>query len=104
MNRVHRIVLAALVLGACAPKGETASEGSTSDSTAAYAMDSTAAAAMMTMPGSTLRDSLTKVDSTAKAAKTPAKQTGIVGRDSAFGPTFIVDSTGKMVPIPTKKP
>ena len=104
MNRFHRIAIAALVLGACAPKGESASEGSARDSTAASAMDSTTAAAAMLTPAPALIDSATKTTATSKAAKTPAKQTDIVGRDSAFGPTFIVDSTGKMVPIPTKKP
>lgn len=96
MNRTHRIALVALVLGACAPKGETASEGSASDSTAV--------APVLTSPASAITDSATKANATTKAGTTPAKPSGIVGRDSAFGPSFIVDSTGKMVPIPAKKP
>jgi hypothetical protein len=40
-------------------------------------------------------------DSTPPAPKAPAPH---VGRDSAFGPTFTVDSTGKVTPIVKKKP
>ena len=107
MNHFHRLALAALLLGGCAPKGESSSDGSARDSTAALAMDSTVAttaAPVMTSPAPALMDSATKASATTKAGTTPVKQSGVIGRDSAFGPSFIVDSTGKMVPIPTKKP
>ena len=59
---------------------------------------------MLTSPAAALTDSASKANVMTKAGTTSAKQTGIVGHDSAFGPSFIVDSTGKMVPIPAKKP
>lgn len=48
----------------------------------------------------------TKTD-TKTPAKTPAKATApstIIGRDSAFGPMGQIDASGKITPIPTKKP
>ena len=102
MNHFHRLALTALVLGACAPKGEAASEESARDSTSA--LDSTIAASVMSSPSAVLIDSASRAKALTKAGTISEKQSGIVGRDSAFGPTFIVDSTGKMVPIPKKKP
>lgn len=44
--------------------------------------------------------------STKTPAKASTKQPGtpLTGYDSAFGPTFTVDSTGKVTPIGKKKP
>ena len=113
MSRSFRIGLAALLIGACAPKGDaddgaaaTADSAAVSDSTGhggiAGASGTDSTGAMLGSPPVSLQDSATK--GTAAAKSTKSKTTGVIGRDSAFGPTFVVDSTGKMVRIPTKKP
>lgn len=103
----RRTLFAALVLAACAPKGEASNDGAAADSVAGdpapmVATDSGAASEVGTT-GAAVVDSATaaKVGTGAKAAKA---QPGVMGRDSAFGPTFVVDSTGKMIPIEKKKP
>lgn len=115
MSRPFRIGVATLllgVLGACAPKGD-ADDGAGTTAESAAATDSTglgtagapgadSVSAALRSPPVSLRDSASKTAAAAKSTK--SKGTDIVGRDSAFGPSFIVDSTGKMVPIPTKKP
>lgn len=63
-----------LVLGACGPRADLP-ESSGADS------------AMTMMPDSVLADS-----------------NRIIGHDSAFGPLFAVDSTGKLVDLPRKTP
>ncbi|MCL4213257.1 MAG: hypothetical protein KJZ74_05025 [Gemmatimonadales bacterium] len=103
----RRTLLAALVLAACAPKGEASNDGAAADSAAVdpapmVATDSGAAAPVGTT-GAAVVDSATaaKVGKGVQGMK--AQPTGM-GRDSAFGPTFVVDSTGKMIPIEKKKP
>jgi hypothetical protein len=68
----------------------------------ARAADSTATAADSTAADSTVRDSGT----TSAAPKAPAKTASdsIIGHDSAYGPIGMVDSTGKIVPLRTKRP
>ncbi len=45
-----------------------------------------------------------KTATTTKTSDGTTKASTIIGRDSAFGPTFTVDPTGKVTPIdPTKK-
>lgn len=104
MSRTSCLAAFALLIAACAPKGDgadAAADGGYADSIAMPSIDSLAAAAE-SLPGTPLA---TK-DSTGKAATmpksgAPAKVPG-VGRDSAFGPSFMVDSTGKLVPLPKK--
>ncbi len=84
-----------LIATACGPKGESEGSSATADTTRAAADSSTP-------PGTspTPADSVTGGETPSPAGTTaPA-----IGRDSAFGPKFIMDSTGKMVPVPTKRP
>lgn len=106
MSRTTCLAAFALLLAACAPKSEdgAAAEGGYADSMAVVPVDSATAtsdpAAMAgTVPASpaAVRDSATK---SGAAAKSPEA----MGRDSAFGPSFMVDSAGKLVPLPKKKP
>jgi hypothetical protein len=78
-----------------APSGETAGalDSATRDSLAPTT-DSAAPKATSVTPTTTDAKS-------AASAKAPSK---IIGRDSAFGPIGEVDASGKITPIPTKKP
>ena len=99
-----RLVLAALGTAtvACAPKPAPESAGA----------DTTAAPAAA-VPDTTTRDSLVR-DTAAAAASTTkdsvktsgTKSSPYIGHDSAYGPKFTIDSTGKITPIApaTKKP
>jgi hypothetical protein len=113
------ILMAAAALAACAPKGQEGAQG-TGDSTvspsaftdSATAQDSigpspsdsvagapSGAMALSGAGATMVRDSLGS-KSTGTAPRTDA----YIGRDSAFGPSFTVDSTGKVTPIaPVKK-
>ena len=96
----RRALLVALIAAAaCAPKGD-----------ADVSADSTAVA-LPAESAVTVRDSATGRDTAAAKSKgtspgttTPGTTTPIVGRDSAFGPTYMIDSTGKLIPIQKKKP
>lgn len=126
MLRPIALLLAAVILTACGPKGQQAGQG-TADSTAsasaftdsakvqdsigpspsaASSADSTAestsapgAVGLAGSSASQLRDS-----TVSKSASKAPRAEPYIGRDSAFGPTFTVDSTGKVTPIiPAKK-
>lgn len=112
MTRSLLLAPALLLLMACAPKGDSdaggaadsAGAGGYADSMAMPSIDSLAAAAE-SLPGTPMaaNDSAGKAASMTKTGA-PAKVPGTMGRDSAFGPSFMVDSNGKLVPIPKKKP
>lgn len=119
MLRPIIILIAAAALAACAPKGEEGAQG-TGDSTvspsaftdSAVAQDSIGPApsdpaaipplGTMVPSGAgatTVRDSVGS-----KSTGTTPRSGAYIGRDSAFGPSFTVDSTGKVTPIaPAKK-
>jgi hypothetical protein len=119
MLRSITMLTAVAALAACAPKGQEGARG-TGDSTvtpsaftdSATAQDSIGPASsdpaavppLGTMVPSgvgatTVRDSVG-----AKATGTAPRTGAYIGRDSAFGPSFTVDSTGKVTPIaPVKK-
>lgn len=44
------------------------------------------------------------VDTLADSTRRPPADSAYIGRDSAFGPLFAVDSTGKMVELPVRRP
>jgi hypothetical protein len=103
LRRTARFVaLAGLVVGAtaCGPKG------SASDDEVA---DSTAVSDSVTIPDSTaprVDSSTSRVDSTAPKAPAPTSagaKAPTVGRDSAFGPKFLIDSAGNVTPVGAKK-
>ncbi len=87
--RRHRlpVLLLAFGLAAC-EKREVTPESSQ----AAAPEDSAMPASGDLLPTDSLKDS------TSAAAPT------YIGRDSAFGPLFAVDSTGKMVELPVRRP
>lgn len=96
-RRLAPLTLSLLV--ACSPRG--GSEG--------QAADSTAVAAPAPPPAATADSLAAKADSTGRAdtltkAKAAAPKAPVIGRDSAYGPRYMVDSTGKLVPIPQKRP
>lgn len=112
------LLSAVLVLTACGAKPKPAAETG-ADSAAALPAPS---GESPSPADSTPRDSVAPAkDSAAPAsapvtaapadAKSPGKTPGkatpppkIIGRDSAFGPMGQVDASGKITPIPTKKP
>lgn len=128
MNRPTVLVLAVIAVvtvAACGPKGQQAGQGTAdstatgnaftdsasardsigpalpADSVAAQAGGSTASMSPAGAGSSALRDS-----STSKSTGKSPRGGAYIGRDSAFGPTYTVDSTGKVTPIvpPKKKP
>lgn len=108
MLRQSLLVPAVVVLAACGPKGPQAGQVR-ADSTAAAVTDSAmssdssrlAPSADSVVPASTTTST---TSTTSKATSTATGVPQYIGRDSAFGPTFTVDSTGKVTPIiPAKK-
>lgn len=101
---VFLMLVAGLVGGAaaCGPRGSAAGDAAADSSAVADSVappDSLAARADSTA---------TDADSGSTKARAPAPTSAetkapTVGRDSAFGPKFVVDSTGKVTPIGTKK-
>ena len=122
MLRPVAFVFVVSVLTACGPKSQQAGQG-TADSTATGSAFTDSATAQDSIGPSPATDSTTSSagasgvmrpvgaiasqvrDSTAsKAASTAPRAEPYIGRDSAFGPTFTVDSAGKVTPIvPAKK-
>lgn len=99
MTARARLVAILVVATACSPKGR-AGEG-TGDSVAV----ATPAGAATDPKAGEIRDTTRRADSGAtKAPPVPPKVAPTMGRDSAFGPKFGVDSTGKITPLPPKKP
>jgi len=112
------LLSALLVLAACGSKPKSAAEKG-ADSAAALPAPSGESPVPV---DTTRRDSVVPskdsgvpasaaVQPAAADAKTPEKTPGkaaaptkIIGRDSAFGPMGQVDASGKITPIPTKKP
>jgi hypothetical protein len=80
---------ACLVAAACGPKGNAESGA---------AADSTAVTDSVARPDSSAQP---QRDSTAPASAGTKAPT--VGRDSAFGPKFVIDSTGRVTPIEGRK-
>jgi len=79
------------------------------------AADSTAAAAVMdsvridslrvdSLRADSLRRDSLRVDSTRAAAARAKSGPRIIGHDSAFGPLFAVDSLGRRVELPVRRP
>lgn len=97
--RTPRLALALpLVIAACGPRG--GADDASADSTATVETVDSVAVADSTRADSASADSTRRPVAPAPgAAKAP-----IIGRDSAFGPRYLVDSTGKLIPVPTKKP
>lgn len=107
MRRTGMLAMVVLVTGACG-KGSSG-HGGAADSTATLApvpagapVDSAGA-----LPGTVSDSSAVRSTPAMSAGPVRAPRTStdsIIGYDSAFGPRFTVDSTGKIVPIVKKKP
>jgi len=110
MLRRVTLVLAA-VLAACGPNGPRAEQTRADSSSATAAGESTVAADAAARSDSGRLARSAEAAPLAPSRATPPVPTGAtpgggqeLGRDSAFGPTFTVDSTGKVTPIvPVKK-
>jgi hypothetical protein len=114
--RFPMLLSAVFVLTACGSKPKPAAETG-ADSAAALPAPSGVSTAPV---DTTRRDSIAPAadsmapkpaavttSDTKAPAKTPGKATApstIIGRDSAFPPMGQVDASGKITPIPTKKP
>jgi hypothetical protein len=93
MRHSGGLVMVVLVTVACG-RGSSA-QGGAADSTAAPIPPAAAPAA----------ESIATPVMSAGPVKEPRKSVdSIIGWDSAYGPKFTVDSTGKIVPIVKKKP
>jgi len=108
MTRTLPLVATLLLLSAACGRakneaGDSAPVDTTMTSPATPLVDSAASVPTTDTAPSTstpVRPSTTTPSSaTVKPAPTP-----YIGRDSAFGPTYEVDSTGKVTPIRVKKP
>jgi hypothetical protein len=119
MLRPITMLLAAATLAACAPKGQEGAQG-TGDSTVSPSAftdsataqdsigpapsDSAAGAPLGTMVPSGAGATSVRDSVGSKSTGTTPRTGEYIGRDSAFGPSFTVDSTGKVIPIaPAKK-
>lgn len=106
MIRSLTSVLVLAVLAACAPKEQEAAPA-TADSTASPSAFTDSANARDSIGPLRTADSTAGVtlrDSTGSESSVKPAAGAYIGRDSAFGPTFTVDSTGKVTPIaPAKK-
>jgi hypothetical protein len=104
MERSAFVIALVLVASACGAKGKAADGdaalGASADSSPAVSPPPESAS--MAMPVS--RDSTKAGAGSTAAQKAAAKAPDVIGHDSAFGPKYMVDSTGKLVPIPTKRP
>lgn len=113
------LVLAAAVVAACGPKGPQAGQASADSTASNFGLDAatmtdssglapSADSTSLAAPGAVRASgsgTVSSRDSTlSKATGTTPRGGEYLGRDSAFGPTFTVDSTGKVTPIvPVKK-
>ncbi len=109
MSRSFMLVLVATAAVACAPKEQQGAQASADSTASPNAFTDSAAArdSVGPMPGDSVSVDLSTLESKAIKAGPEKRAAGeIIGRDSAFGPTFTVDSTGKVTPIvpPRKKP
>jgi hypothetical protein len=107
MRRSRMLAMAVLVTAACG-KGSSG-QGSAADSTASPSLTpgGVSADSVGAVPGMRNDSSLVRprAGMSAGPVKEPPKATdSIIGYDSAFGPSFTVDSTGRIVPIVKKKP
>ena len=105
MLRQSLLVPAVVVLAACGPKGPQAGQVR-ADSTAAAVTDSAMSSdsSRLAPSADSVVPASTTTSTTSKATSTATGVPQYIGRDSAFGPTFTVDSTGKVTPIiPAKK-
>lgn len=105
--RVAGVVAMASTAVACG-RGSSG-QGRAADSTAASVVPVDTISAMPGDPAVTPQDSTATVAPVRPATKAPAKvpaarTTSTQPYDSAFGPSFTVDSTGKITPIRKKKP
>lgn len=112
------LLSAALVLSACGSKPKPAVETGADSASAMPAPSGESPTPVPSAPGDSVvpaKDSgapaPAALQPSAADAKTPEKTPGkaaaptkIIGRDSAFGPMGQVDASGKITPIPTKKP
>ena len=109
MSRSFMLVLVVTAAVACAPKEQQGAQASADSTASPNACTDSAAArdSVGPMPGDSVSVDLSTLESKAIKAGPEKRAAGeIIGRDSAFGPTFTVDSTGKVTPIvpPRKKP
>lgn len=76
------------------------------DSTAAAVMDSVRIDSVRvdSLRADSLRRDSLRVDSTRAAAARAKSGPRIIGHDSAFGPLFAVDSLGRRVELPVRRP
>ncbi len=81
MRRLIPIMVLTLALAAC-EKREVPQAGSAA-----------------TPPDSVRADTAARADSAARPTQAP-----IIGRDSAFGPIGAIDDSGKLVPLPVRRP
>ena len=105
-----RAVLIMLVAGlvggsaACGPRGSAAGDAAADSSAVADSVAPSDSVAPRADSTATDADSAsTKAPAPSPAPTSAETKAPTVGRDSAFGPKFVVDSTGKVTPIGTKK-
>ncbi len=104
----YAVLLPCLVAASACDRGRTegaSAGGAATDSSSRP--DSAASAAPLadsSRADSARADTSAAAPTAATAGKASTKQDQYLGRDSAFGPKFAVDSAGKLVPIGTKKP
>lgn len=98
--------MVALVTAACGT-GSSGQGGADSTATAAPTPARASVDSAGALPGMVSDSSVARSTPAMSAGpvREPRKSTdSIIGYDSAFGPRFTVDSTGKIVPIVKKKP
>lgn len=86
---------------ACAPDNEAAEAdaGAVTDSVAQRADSTAARVDADSVAGTDAKDVSVTSTSAAVIGDSVLRRDSIIGRDSAFGPRYRIDSTGKLVPI-----
>lgn len=112
MPAVRPVLLAALLLSAACGRAKAGDDAAVPADTAGAAVPtplSVPAGAPVADSAPTVTPSAAPTSGGAGTSATPAgaakpAPSPYIGRDSAFGPTYEVDSTGKVTPIRVKKP
>ena len=102
LSRASALLAALTLVAGCGPKG-SAADGTADSTVVATPVDSGTKADSMVADSTARPDSGMTQAPTKSPSTSPTKTTTGVGHDSAFGPRFLVDSTGKLTRVPEKK-
>jgi hypothetical protein len=100
------LIFAGVILLAACERREVPPDQRAADSTVAAVLDSVRidSARVDSLRADSLRTDSVRADSIRAAAARAKSSPRIIGHDSAFGPLFAVDSLGRKVELPVRRP